>query len=613
MTAQGLKIPVDTLGANLPPLPYSNTGSKEDTQTKLGDYESKYVKASEDEARSIRQAADLRRKQAEEREPLQVQRKALETEQSAKPEISLEPIPKRKETKISPEQTKEAFTTFLAFAMIGGALTRQPMLAAMNNMTAAMKGWQVGDTARAKSEMEQFDRNLKTAVAKRTAQIEERKAAYEKYKGNLTSLLQAEKDIALKYEDNIAAAMADKQSFSELAKHYQTLINNSEKTLKEANISDRFAQTIEEKRLEAERKAQLKSEEMELKRGQLDLKAQQIDNQHENYSAQHSDRMKKLEADIEKSKQQLELNKGKNADLVKHWNDVLAEQTAYHKEKQREFDAREAEYVRSHKAIEAERRLSDAERKRHNLAEEAIGMRKASEAKGGQGKGQSSNAQRFTDSMMVSANEISMMMDNVQNLPVSASTGFMGTSKKVNSIVDIPVRALGLSMTGEDARKYDAVTNGMGKALANLMTQGRVSSDKLMSVMAENKIQEGDSFSVAMIKTANIRQEVEAALEVMSHSPAASEDSINLIGKMRDRLHKSIPYTVKDVLKAESLADANPDMKFVDAVKQSGVKSAKPADDDAQKAQQAFGSYEPNKYTYGINPATGKFARKPKE
>jgi hypothetical protein len=30
-------------------------------------------------------------------------------------------------------------------------------------------------------------------------------------------------------------------------------------------------------------------------------------------------------------------------------------------------------------------------------------------------------------------------------------------------------------------------------------------------------------------------------------------------------------------------------------------------------AKQAFGSYEPDKYEYGINPATGKFARRPKK
>jgi len=38
---------------------------------------------------------------------------------------------------------------------------------------------------------------------------------------------------------------------------------------------------------------------------------------------------------------------------------------------------------------------------------------------------------------------------------------------------------------------------------------------------------------------------------------------------------------------------------------------AKPSDNKSQ-AMTAFGSYEPDKYEYGINPATGKFARRPK-
>jgi len=35
--------------------------------------------------------------------------------------------------------------------------------------------------------------------------------------------------------------------------------------------------------------------------------------------------------------------------------------------------------------------------------------------------------------------------------------------------------------------------------------------------------------------------------------------------------------------------------------------------DESRKALERFGSYEPDKYEYGTNPATGKFARKPKE
>jgi hypothetical protein len=71
----------------------------------------------------------------------------------------------------------------MVFAMLGGALTRQPMLAAMSNMTAAMKGYMAGNAQVVKQSLDEFDRNFKVAAAKRTGQIEERKAAHEKYRG----------------------------------------------------------------------------------------------------------------------------------------------------------------------------------------------------------------------------------------------------------------------------------------------------------------------------------------------------------------------------------------------------------------------------------------------
>jgi hypothetical protein len=46
-------------------------------------------------------------------------------------------------------------------------------------------------------------------------------------------------------------------------------------------------------------------------------------------------------------------------------------------------------------------------------------------------------------------NEITKMMENVNNLPVSASTGFMGTSKKVSSINPPSREGIGLGYDKE--------------------------------------------------------------------------------------------------------------------------------------------------------------------
>jgi hypothetical protein len=137
------------------------------------------------------------------------------------------------------------------------------MLAAMNNMTAAMKGWQEGDTARVKSELDSFDRNFKIAQVKRSGQIEERKAALEKYKGDIAGLELAEKQIALKYEDQIAAELARKGDFNSLAKHYNTLAKNYETAIHHADQVDAQNRRI----AETEKRNQQRHQEMMAKMG----------------------------------------------------------------------------------------------------------------------------------------------------------------------------------------------------------------------------------------------------------------------------------------------------------------------------------------------------------
>ena len=230
----GLTLP-KSIGADLPVLPFSNTGSVQDLRTKMSEAERQASEASTKATQAGEREARLRETKSTEYAPLiEKAGKRIEEEQG-KTVAPLDALPELKQTQISPEQTKEAFTTFLTFAMLGGALTRQPMLAAMNSMTAAMKGWQEGDTARTKAELESFDRNFKIAQAKRSGQIEERKAAHEKYKGDIQGLELAEKQIALKYEDQIAAELARKGDFNALSKHYDVLAKNYEIAIHHAN------------------------------------------------------------------------------------------------------------------------------------------------------------------------------------------------------------------------------------------------------------------------------------------------------------------------------------------------------------------------------------------
>jgi hypothetical protein len=508
-------------------------------QKKKKELAPKISAAQEELKKSGAEKETVQKKAAEAKEP---KYKAYEAAEKAYTEVeppTLQEPPKSTIRQDPTEQAKETFSSLMAVSMLFGALTRQPMLAAMKNMTGVMQGMKEGNDQRIQAETKEFERNYKQAIDSNKVNLDNYKNILEKKKGDIS---------AAKTELEIEANRQGDQVLLAALKH--------------DNLKEAFGI------LQAQEKAiQVADEKIQGQRIRL-----------EEFRQREADRR---QAAGEKRDKPILTKDEKTGQMTLVYPDRPTGKQVV--------------------PIEGTENLTK------------FGMRPAKDALGGKGKGQSDNAQRFTDSMMISANEISRMMGNVAKLPVTASTGFMGTSKKVNSITDIPLRALGLSMTGEEARMYDAVTNGMGKALANLMTQGRVSSDSLMKTMAENKIQQNDSFAVAMTKTANIRQEVEAALEVMSNSPVASENSIKLINQMKERLEKAIPYTVNDVIEAGSLSEPNPDMRFIDAVKKSGVRTSEAKSEDETKATQAFGAYEPNKYTYGINPATGQFARKRKE
>ena len=141
--------------------------------------------------------------------------------QKAPESPTLEPVKEYKASKIDPEKEKEAFSSMMAWSMIGGALTKQPLLAAMKNYTGAMQGWMEGDKQRLTKEKDEFDRNFKVAQAKNTAKLEEYKSAQTKYGNDVQGLMNQLKLISLKYEDPIKASLAEK---GDLQKFYQSVV-----------------------------------------------------------------------------------------------------------------------------------------------------------------------------------------------------------------------------------------------------------------------------------------------------------------------------------------------------------------------------------------------------
>ena len=536
----GLTLP-QSIGADLPALPFSNTGSVQDLRTKMSEAERQASEASTKATQAGEREATLRKEKSAEYAPVMEKMGKRIEEEQGKTVAPLEALPELQQTQISPEQTKEAFTTFLTFAMLGGALTRQPMLAAMNSMTAAMKGWQEGDTARTKAELESFDRNFKIAQAKRSGQIEERKAAHEKYKGDIQGLELAEKQIALKYEDQIAAELARKGDFNALSKHYDSLAKNYETAIHHANQVEQQNRRL----AETEKRDQQRHQQMMAK-----------------------------------------LSSGGGEKALSPYGKVAQDEG---------LKPGTQQYQDRVKQLEGEKAAA--------------------------GKGGAVNT-RLAYSIAENFGQATADLVNVATVPegtvLSAFNDMAGKSGE--SLTSAARNTFSRNMTSEDARVMGQLVAGLETSMARVLGGGYASSSTraIMDLYKSQIPREGDSAMVTAAFLARIKQELGIVAKNFKEHPGATKGQIEMIKDYMDEINQVVPFdvkTVRDALRGSrsTLTKQSTDLLNMPSTNNplpQGREQTTPASDDAQKAQQAFGSYEPNKYTYGINPATGKFARK---
>ncbi len=110
--------------------------------------------------------------------------------------------------KIDTKEMGETLSLITALAAIGGALTRQPLTAALNNFSAGVHGMVQGKQMVFQDQLKEFDANLKKAHADNTATWQQYQAARDKYKTDIAGLQNELKLIAAETNDPIALEMA---------------------------------------------------------------------------------------------------------------------------------------------------------------------------------------------------------------------------------------------------------------------------------------------------------------------------------------------------------------------------------------------------------------------
>lgn len=172
-----------------------------------------------------------RAKQQEALAPVQEKLKAtLETGAPAAPaQAAIPAAPERPQ--LDTKEMTETLSLITALAAIGGALTRQPLTAALNNFSAGVHGLVQGKQMVFQNAVKEFEENLKKAHAENAATWQRYQAARDKYKTDIQGLQNEMKLIAAETQSPIDLELARRGDIVSLTKMREKSVADFDKVL----------------------------------------------------------------------------------------------------------------------------------------------------------------------------------------------------------------------------------------------------------------------------------------------------------------------------------------------------------------------------------------------
>lgn len=149
-------------------------------------------------------------------------------------------LPTNQAKHMTPEDMSSAFTTFMALGALGGLLTRQPMTAALNNMTAAMKGLHDGDQEQYKRATEEFNNNYSKAVATNKSKLDEYEKIFKNKESSIAEKVREATMIAKQYGDELTVANLQHGNMKDVFKNMEASQKTAVDAQNHKDTMDRF-------------------------------------------------------------------------------------------------------------------------------------------------------------------------------------------------------------------------------------------------------------------------------------------------------------------------------------------------------------------------------------
>jgi len=212
--------------------------------------------------------------------------------------------------------------------------------------------------------------------------------------------------------------------------------------------------------------------------------------------------------------------------------------------------------------------------------------------------------QRFAFNMSEAYQQAATDLLNVAKMPEGTVLGALSgmTGQTGETLRTSLANTFARQVTENDARMFQQLVSGIESNMSRALGGGYANSGAkhIIDLYKQQAPKAGDSPVVIATFMARVKQELDIFADQYENYPGASPEQIEKMAKTRDAIDRAIPFDVDDVIGAQSRGRPT--------IGQAGPTG----ESDQTRATAAFGSYEPDKYEYGINPSTGKFARRPK-
>lgn len=172
----------------------------------------------------------------------------------------------------------------------------------------------------------------------------------------------------------------------------------------------------------------------------------------------------------------------------------------------------------------------------------------------------------FNKRIILSSNQAMKDLENVVQLPLSASTGILGGRRQGPGLFDAGKEVLANKMTSQESQSYNAMATGFQRSLATIEAAGLMPSGSLTHQMDAVIFKEGDTNLTKMHKLAQTRQIVESGLEVLLADDRVPKEIKDQIAGIVGRVEKAVPFTHQDLTRLTQEQQINPKTTLKDVM-----------------------------------------------